>query len=461
MKRHFILCLLIVIQACSSVFYGQISETRYDFSDVTLRIIDGAHTPTEVARKIYQWICEHIAYDTDYLYYTADECWENKRGVCQGYCELYYHMGKAVGLETNIITGYSKDQYGGINSNKHVWISVKTEEGTILLDPTWGAGTVMGDKFIQSKNDFSWFDIDPNWLIFTHFPDLPEHQHLSHPIDWDTFVNLPVLYPSATQYGWNGKEILTRMLNGNIVSLPRMFEKFSDYLILTEIPLQETLQAGRFYQFTLKKKKDNELTLIHGNDFIHEVDWIQKDSCYTLQYMPTEEGTLNLSIGTGEKLFQVAIAYQVNAPDAEGLANIEKHFPIKMPEMKKVKNMDAKAWELIGVDGHLLLEQVRQGKTTALPILFKLAKTQLRKADIPYSETLKAGESYTFSFLPQGGLDWQIINGKDWYGDWVIDENTGIYSQRITPHNPGSLRLSVKLTEDGAYQSLIGYKVVE
>lgn len=461
MKGHIIYLLIFILIGALPSHAQIISDTRYDFRDATLQIIEGASTPTEVARKIYQWICEHIAYDTDYLYYTADECWENKRAVCQGYCELYYYMGKAVGLETNIITGYSKDQYGGINSNKHVWISVKTEHGTILLDPTWGAGTVMGDKFIQSKEDFSWFDIDPHWLIFTHFPDLPEHQYLPNPVDWDTFLNLPVLYPSATEYGWNGKDMLTRIRNGEITSLPRMFETFSDYIVLTDIPLQSSLEAGKFYQFTLKKKKENELTLMHANDFIHETGWQKNDSCYTLRYMPTEEGTLNLSIGTENKMFQVAITYLVTAPDSMGLANIEKHFPFKMSEMKQVKNMDAAAWSLIGVDGHYLLEQVRQGKATALPILFEQGKKQLRKANIPCTDTLKVGENYTFSFLPQGGIEWQIINGEDWHGKWTIDKGTGIYTQEVTPRHPGTLRLSVKEAEGEPYKSLLNYQVTE
>ncbi|MBQ8243153.1 MAG: transglutaminase domain-containing protein, partial [Bacteroidaceae bacterium] len=100
MKGHIIYLLIFILIGALPSHAQIISDTRYDFSDVALQITDGAHTPTEVARKIYQWICEHIAYDTDYLYYTADECWENKRAVCQGYCELYYYMGKAVGLET-------------------------------------------------------------------------------------------------------------------------------------------------------------------------------------------------------------------------------------------------------------------------------------------------------------------------------------------------------------------------
>ena len=106
---------------------------------------------------------------------------------------------------------------------------------------------------------------------------------------------------------------------------------------------------------------------------------------------------------------------------------------------------------------------MRKENIKSLPILYRQAAVYLRDVHIPYSETLKAGTTYTFSFIPQGGQDWQIIckgaDGDKWYGDWVKNETTGRYTLQVTPHQAGKLRLSVRIKDGKIYESMIGYEV--
>ena len=159
----------------------------------------------EQARNIYQWICRNIAYDTSHRISTADKCLDTKRGICQAYCELFYRIGEPLGLKTTIISGRSKDYKGNIERAKHAWLYVEVDDRSILIDPTWGAGSIKDGVFVHSENDMSWFDIDPNWLIFTHYPDDVSYQLTNTSIDWKTFVKLPPLYPSSTAYGWDAE----------------------------------------------------------------------------------------------------------------------------------------------------------------------------------------------------------------------------------------------------------------
>jgi len=438
---------------------AQISETKYDYTELATYITEGCNTQTEQARNIYQWICRNIAYDTNYQVYTADECYDKKKGVCQAYCELFYRLGEPVGLKTTIIAGRSKNQHGQVEKTKHAWLLVEADGKGILIDPTWGAGSIKDGQFVQNENDMSWFQIDPYWLIFTHYPDDNSYQFIENTIDWKTFTSLPVLYPSSTEYGWDGKKVLTEILSGKTLSLPKIYDQYSQYLSLTDIPMQKTLCPGHLYTFTVQKKKENEIVLIHDGEFIHESEWMQEGDYYTLQYMPVSAGTVNLSIAKADKKYNAVVGYQVTPPTPADLKNIERHTPLRMPEIKKLKNLDLKKWTNIEINGQEMLKQVRKERITSLPILYKNADKYLRGAQIPFSETLKVGQSYIFSFIPQGGLDWQIINGEDWYGDWQIDESTGRHTMQITPLRTGKFRLSVQVRAGGPYESIVGYQV--
>ena len=333
------------------------------------------------------------------------------------------------------------------------------EEKNILIDPTWGAGSIKDGVFVRSEDNQSWFDIDPYWLIFTHYPDDKSMQFIENPIDWKTFVSLPVLYPSSKQYGWDGQKVFTSILNGETQSLPKIYDQYSSYMEFKDIPMQKTLRPGHFYTFTVKKKKNDEIALIHEGEFIYESQWQQDGENLTLRYMPVSAGTVNLSIAKADKKYNAVVVYQVSTPTVAEKKNIEAHVPLKMPEIRKLKNFDLKKWTAIEVNGIEMLEKVRKEKITALPILYKDSDKYLRQVSIPYSETLKVGKTYTFSFIPQGGLDWQIINEKDWYKNWQVDEITGRITMQVTPKHPGKLRISVKTVEGSAYNSMIGYQV--
>ena len=144
-----LLFLLLTAYICANI-NAQISETHYDYTELAKQITSNCNSKTEQAHNIYQWICENIEYDTTYKVYTADDCYDQKKGVCQAYCELFYRLGEPLGLKTTIIPGKSKDQHGQIERAKHAWLYVEVEEKNILIDPTWGAGSIKDGVFVRS-----------------------------------------------------------------------------------------------------------------------------------------------------------------------------------------------------------------------------------------------------------------------------------------------------------------------
>ena len=317
------------------------------------------------------------------------------------------------------------------------------------------------NNFQRKENDMSWFHVDPYWMIFTHWPDEEKYQCLDTTIMWETFVQLPVAYPVFGDFGWDGKEVFSKVLGGEIKTLPTLYEQYAENLSLVDVPMQHTLRSGNFYEFTIRKKQENAIVLIHDDEFVKELKWERDGEDYTLSYMPVRKGTLKISVEQSKGKYNTAVSYNVEAPNAEEQDSIERHRPYWMPELRNVKNLDKDRWQTVGMDGHKLLKSMRQSPFASLPVLYKDAESYLSEVQVPCSEKLRIGETYTFSFIPEGGLDWQIINEKDWYGDWKVDFLTGRISMQITPTKVGKLKLSVRLKEGQSYSTMIGYQVVE
>ena len=185
---------------------AELSKFRLDIKDKVASIIGNANTIEDKAKAIYDWICDNIVYDTTKQIYDAETCLKTGRGVCQAYSELFCYMAESVGLVVDIIAGKTKKADGGISEDKHAWVFVYTHAyDGILVDPTWGAGSVDGSRFVKSNDNSRWFNVSPYWMIFSHFPDKEHWAKLDIKITEDQFKNLPYLLPEK---GIDGKDAL-------------------------------------------------------------------------------------------------------------------------------------------------------------------------------------------------------------------------------------------------------------
>lgn len=135
-------------------------------------------TPDEKIRATFYWIAANILYDVASLndskqpYQTPQEkvatTLKTKKGVCMHYAEVFKDIATKLGIETVIISGYTKN-LGKIASLSHVWCASKINETWYLFDPTWGAGHVVRDKYIKKLNN-KYFKAEPKSLITSHMP---------------------------------------------------------------------------------------------------------------------------------------------------------------------------------------------------------------------------------------------------------------------------------------------------
>ena len=119
-------------------------------------------------------------------------------------------MVETVGLTAEVITGISKDIEGNVSENKHAWFFLYTHAyDGMFIDPTWGAGTVNGVKYIKSEDHSTWFKVSPYWMIFSHFPDEQSWTRLDIDVTEEQFRELPI---DKIQNETNGQAFLSECI---------------------------------------------------------------------------------------------------------------------------------------------------------------------------------------------------------------------------------------------------------
>lgn len=278
-----------------------VSATNFDYSPIAREVVGKAVSPYDKARAIYLWLCDNIAYDPTLKHRTADDCWRTRKAVCQGYCELFFRMGETVGLKSKLINGYGKHANSS-ELEKHVWLSVETEEGEILMDPTWGAGLIVNAKFVKQQSPMLWFATNPHWFIFTHYPQKKKHQHLEVPVSEEEFKSLPYLNPIVSKLGIVPREALFRSRRGED-SFPLIPILNTDYLSkvsLRNVPLVRHLKVGKSYLFEVDKiQKDCKILLDNEGSVRTEERWTCDGGKYSTTVSPKTPGKLKLIVTSG------------------------------------------------------------------------------------------------------------------------------------------------------------------
>ena len=441
--------------------------TRYDWSEVSRAILAGKATKMEQAEAIYDWLCQNIAYDTDYKIFHADECYDNRRGVCNAYCELFWQIAKPASLECIVVNGRTKTTFDPGDPRGHSWILCNVGNGWILIDPTWGAGNVNNGVFKRKKSDKSWFNVPPKWMILTHFPKDERYQLLQSPISEAVFESLQHITPNAAILGRWGRELLDKAWNRSLVGNPMIFDNYAKCITIDSAPFNNVLQVGEFYTFRVGKLVDTEITLINNSSFWLEKNWtLDSEGYYNIRFMPREAGTLKLAVKGERNLYWDVVMYQVAEPTLEQIATLENHYPLESPAMKKVKNLNPKAIEYYGINSQWLLSMAKSGKLQSMPSLYTSKDYSAKIVSIPLSKQLKVGYTYTFILKPESSdIQWAVINtgsnsATKWYRNWQPNPNGEILIS-VTPRNAGTLKISASMTGAQTFYPIIEYEVID
>ena len=265
-------------------------------------ITAGCKTSYEKAKAIYLWQVANIKYDYSGSIHSSKSCWRLRKGVCQAFSELFVDLANNCGVEAWMICGVAKTLEYPDGDGGHAWVEAKTEKGTILIDPTWGACHFKtGDNQTQL---LSWFDVKPECMIFTHFPDSPKDQHLATPLTEEQYKALPILDPLLVKKGLSGSAVLSYFLKHPgekppaVVNRGRALEDIQ----LVQVPYGRALQIGKTYTFKIRCLKPG--IVISST----EGRWVKDGNIYTLVLRPTREGRFTIDT---DDAFGTFIRYEV------------------------------------------------------------------------------------------------------------------------------------------------------
>lgn len=167
------------------------------YREIAAYLTNDLKSDTTKARALYIWLAHNIQYDisklnNDESYQSVeaiiDEALKTRKGVCQHYAELFHAMAQSVGLETYLITGYTRDHAGEISDLGHAWNGIVINSKHYLIDVTWAAGYEQNGKYVHQFRD-EYFLITPENMIQSHMPFDPVLQFLGNPVNNKEFTS--------------------------------------------------------------------------------------------------------------------------------------------------------------------------------------------------------------------------------------------------------------------------------
>lgn len=192
-------------------------NTSLDMWDFSNYIKDKLKSDEKLANFFYHWIGRNISYDheglaqvkegiipSDDFYSNQDEydVYESRKGVCAGYANLYKWFMDELDIEAVLIIGYIRDprnHYVELNKDdnyRHGWNAIKLNNEWKLVDTTWG------NSNDPTQSEY-YFDINPEWLIITHYPEESKWQLLDEPLSLEEFNKSKYISPVWFHLGFS------------------------------------------------------------------------------------------------------------------------------------------------------------------------------------------------------------------------------------------------------------------
>lgn len=190
------------------------------------RIQSDYKIPELQARAAFTWISKNVAYDLNLMRtvkqkapasfsfrteaeklqkqrerITADavQTLKSKKGVCQGYSSLFYEVCDQLGIPAKMIPGASKSMLTHIGKlpedEDHVWNKIYINDKWELVDVTWAAGIITGEKpKFEFRFNPAYFCTPAELFAFTHFATAEAERETG--MTAQEFADLPLYYGS-------------------------------------------------------------------------------------------------------------------------------------------------------------------------------------------------------------------------------------------------------------------------
>ncbi|HXY20422.1 MAG TPA: transglutaminase domain-containing protein [Gemmatimonadales bacterium] len=352
------------------------------------------------ARALYRWVAGHITYDVEGFRSgrpgdpSPEAVLERRTSVCEGFAQLTQALGRAMGLEVQVVSGWSKG-YGYTPGQRfegptnHAWDAVRIDGTWRLMDPTWGAGYLDESlRFVRRFQDH-YFLTEPGEFVFDHLPQDSSWQLLDRPLTAAEYADLVYLRPMFFEAGFR---------IGN-----------RDRLVLdADGPLTVTLGLTQPEQMTAQVLDASTQRQVDG-----EFAFVQVDS---------------------------------------GEARIDARFPRRGSYLLRVF---AKPLGAAGPLEWILDYRVRAGGApgAVFPTAFEAFGVRGVRLLGPLDGVLRAGRAYTFALRAPGALEVAVVAGGRWTR--LVPQGDGFAGEATA--EPGTVTVFARYDTTGEYEGLLRY----
>lgn len=272
-----------------------VKEMRFDKSltlnELTEKITKPFSTNTEKTRAIFDWIAGNIKYDYKNSrdntitkeQVQPDVVFQKRKGVCEGYSNLFKYMLDYCHIENKVITGYGRNSLKTIFVNKpnHNWNSVRLNGKWYLFDVTWARDSL--DKRVH----YFFFKTDPHIFILSHYPLDYKWSLLEKHYSLDEFMKFPIYtnlyYDITATDNISKKGYLTAINNSVTFNIEPRFN-FSILTKLYDLKKAEWISAQRV-KF-LRRKGSFKLYIPKKGKFILQVGVLKRNYNSVTIYNP-------------------------------------------------------------------------------------------------------------------------------------------------------------------------------
>ncbi|OJT23526.1 hypothetical protein BO221_16080 [Archangium sp. Cb G35] len=159
-----------------------------DLITVAKYLVRDERDPFQRIKALHDYVANRVEYDVaayrsrNFPPQTPEAVFQNRRGVCAGYANLFAAMGQAAGEEIVTLSGDVPTPGENWEFEGHAWNAVRIEGSWYLVDVTWNAGYVNGDVFTR-KYRTEYLFMPPREFLQRHLPEEPAWQLLEKPLD--------------------------------------------------------------------------------------------------------------------------------------------------------------------------------------------------------------------------------------------------------------------------------------
>ena len=97
------------------------------------------------------------------------------------------------------------------------------------------------------------------------------------------------------------------------------------------------------------------------------------------------------------------LRYHIDTPTKADWSAAEPYYPLAMPEVQHVGNLEPEEWAQAGIDNHQLLKLIKENNVQELPLIYSDNGQKLTIIEVPMTKVISRDHAYTFRFYPKSG----------------------------------------------------------